>query len=199
MQTAVADLYQHIFLFLGDVMDWIMEKRHQRLLDSFKENFNDRFDAKMKMIHKKTDHIRDIADYLHRRDTKAIQDSIGQLMLRTERDRRLDRDDTEREREDRRYRDDLLRIHLERERQGRLHQTEQIRVLAKQVEMLGKNAYSLLEAGYQGAWHVRDPSPTAYGFIEVQDTIQALKGKIPGTPTLSFDGYYPLCARLTHT
>lgn len=189
MQTAVADLYQHIFLFLGDAMDWIMEKRHQRLLDSFKEDFNDRFDARMKSIHKKTDHIRDIADYLHRLDTKAVQDSIDKLMLRTEQDRRLDRDDAERDREDRKYHDKLLRMHLEKERQGRLHQSEQIRMLAKQVEMLGENARSLLEAGYQGAWHARNPSPTMSGFIEVQDDIQAICAQSQGKLNLSFTGH----------
>lgn len=186
MQTAVADLYQHIFLFLGDVMDWILEKRHQRLLDSFKENFRDRFDAKMKMIHKKTEHIRDIADHLHRLDTKGIQDSIDQLMLRTERDRRLDRDNTARDREDRRYRETLLEMHLERERQGRLHQSEQIRVLARQVEMLGQNAYSLLQANYQGAWPSRSPTSTPYGLIEDQDGARALTENGSGTLAFSF-------------
>lgn len=186
MQTAVADLYQHTFLFLGDVMDWIMEKRHQRLLDSFKENFKDRFDTKMKMIQKKTDHIRDIADHLHRIDTRSIKDSFKQLMSRTDRDKRLDRDSLERDREDRKYRDDLLRMHLERERQERLDQSEQIRALANQVEMLGRDAYSLLEAGYQGAWHARGPNSAPYGFIEAQDGVQTFNSNAPGTPILSF-------------
>lgn len=99
MQTAVADLYQHIFLFLGDVMDWIMGKRRQRLLDFF-ENFKDLYDVKMKTIQKKTDQIRDIANHLHKRGTKNIQDStmavkdwIDHLMSTMDRDRRLDRDD----------------------------------------------------------------------------------------------------------
>ncbi|TLS28201.1 hypothetical protein PpBr36_00037 [Pyricularia pennisetigena] len=43
----VADLYAHVFLFLGGVMDWIAETRRRRLLDSFSSSLADRFDAEV--------------------------------------------------------------------------------------------------------------------------------------------------------
>lgn len=61
MLRLVADLYEHIFLFLSSVMSWIMEKRFRRLLDSFSENFNDRFENEIRRINKKAQRIRTFA------------------------------------------------------------------------------------------------------------------------------------------
>ncbi|KUI53386.1 hypothetical protein VP1G_00696 [Cytospora mali] len=57
----VVDLYEHVFLFLSGVMDWIMKKRSRRLLDSFTENFNDQFRDELNNINKKAARIRNIA------------------------------------------------------------------------------------------------------------------------------------------
>ncbi|TLD11884.1 hypothetical protein PspLS_11307 [Pyricularia sp. CBS 133598] len=47
MRRLVADLYAHVFLFLGGVMDWIGERRRKRLLDSFNSNLADKFDTEV--------------------------------------------------------------------------------------------------------------------------------------------------------
>ncbi|ELQ34945.1 hypothetical protein OOU_Y34scaffold00737g4 [Pyricularia oryzae Y34] len=46
----VAELYAHVFLFLGGVMDWIGERRRRRLLDSFSSSLADRFDAEVAKV-----------------------------------------------------------------------------------------------------------------------------------------------------
>lgn len=61
MLKLVADLYEHIFLFLSSVMDWIMEKRFRRLIDSFSDNFNERFQNEIGRINKKAERIRTFA------------------------------------------------------------------------------------------------------------------------------------------
>lgn len=61
MLKLVADLYGHVFLFLYSVMDWITEKRIRRLLDSFSNNFNDRFECEIRRINKKVERIRTFA------------------------------------------------------------------------------------------------------------------------------------------
>ncbi|ROW17317.1 hypothetical protein VPNG_01369 [Cytospora leucostoma] len=57
----IADLYEHVFLFLSSVMDWIMKKRTRRLLDSFRENFSEQFANEVKRINEKAARIRNIA------------------------------------------------------------------------------------------------------------------------------------------
>ncbi|KUI67665.1 hypothetical protein VM1G_03036 [Cytospora mali] len=57
----VVDLYEHVFLFLSGVMDWMMKKRSRRLLDSFTENFNDQFRDELNNINKKAARIRNLA------------------------------------------------------------------------------------------------------------------------------------------
>lgn len=171
MQAVVTDLYQHVFLFLNDVMDWILEKRSKRLLDSFKENFHDKFEKTIKAIHKKTKRTRDIADHIQRADTRALRATLDHGMASLERDRRLDRDETERHREELRYRNELLQMQLEKAEHGLRQQSEQIHLLAEKMETLGRvgqNAYNLLETVYQGAWQEQSPLRigTARGVIE---------------------------------
>lgn len=57
----VADLYAHVFLFLSGVMDWVMEKRFKKLLDSFNENFLKSFDDQIAKIRGKAEFIRSLA------------------------------------------------------------------------------------------------------------------------------------------
>lgn len=61
MKHLVADLYEHIFLFLNGVMDWILSKRYRRLLDSLTDDFNERFDGETKKINQKAERVRILA------------------------------------------------------------------------------------------------------------------------------------------
>ncbi len=85
MLERVADLYAHIFLFLSGAMDWIMEKRHRRMLDSFNENFRKRFDDEVTAIKDKAEHIRSLAGQSSRAELRATRLIVEEL----ERDLRL--------------------------------------------------------------------------------------------------------------
>lgn len=50
MQGEVAKFYSQIFLFLSDVMSWMTRKRRERFMDSFKEDFNKRFEDQVESI-----------------------------------------------------------------------------------------------------------------------------------------------------
>lgn len=58
MQKKVADLYAHVFLFLNDMMDWYMQKRRSRFVDSFNEKFFQKFEAEIENIRRKSDLIK---------------------------------------------------------------------------------------------------------------------------------------------
>jgi hypothetical protein len=81
MLELVADLYAHILLFLSGTMDWIMEKRRKRLLDSFNENFRLRFDHEIANIKQKSERIRNLAEQSSRaelRVTRLTLEDLGQ-------------------------------------------------------------------------------------------------------------------------
>ncbi|KAJ4355595.1 uncharacterized protein N0V89_003615 [Didymosphaeria variabile] len=58
MQSAIADLYAHIFLFLNDTLAWFTKKCHRRLLDSMNEKFLQRFEAEIENIVRKSERIK---------------------------------------------------------------------------------------------------------------------------------------------
>ncbi|PSN71796.1 hypothetical protein BS50DRAFT_672718 [Corynespora cassiicola Philippines] len=83
---AVADLYAHVFLFLGDTLQWYMKKRRQRLRDSFNEKFSDELHKAMDQIKGKSERIRRMAAHgtaaeqrVSRLVTEATFDSTQQL------------------------------------------------------------------------------------------------------------------------
>ncbi|KAB2569777.1 hypothetical protein DBV05_g11541 [Lasiodiplodia theobromae] len=61
MQGEIARFYAEIFLFLSDVMSWMTRKRHERLIDSFKEDFNKRFDDQVEKITAISEKMRTLA------------------------------------------------------------------------------------------------------------------------------------------
>lgn len=61
MQGEVARFYAEIFLFLSDVMSWMTRKRRERLMDSFKEDFNKRFEDQVEKITAISEKMRTLA------------------------------------------------------------------------------------------------------------------------------------------
>lgn len=79
MLTMISELYAHIFLFLSGTMDWIMEKRRRKLLDSFNENFRRRFDKEISNITQISENIRKLAEQTSRvemRVTRMVVEDI---------------------------------------------------------------------------------------------------------------------------
>ena len=79
MLELVADLYSHIFLFLSGTMDWIMEKRYKRMLDSFNENFKKRFDDEIANIRHKAERIQKLAAQSSRAELRATRLTVEEL------------------------------------------------------------------------------------------------------------------------
>ncbi|KAI0600022.1 hypothetical protein F4775DRAFT_547723 [Biscogniauxia sp. FL1348] len=79
MMQLIADFYAHIFIFLSDVMDWITEKRRKRLLDSFNENFYQKFEGQIAKIKHKSDMIRNLAAQSSRAEQRATRLTIEEL------------------------------------------------------------------------------------------------------------------------
>lgn len=75
----VVDLYGHIFLFLSSVMDWLMKKSAQRLLDSFSDKFNDRFRNELDKIKDKVASIRNIAFQGFMAENRVIRLAVERL------------------------------------------------------------------------------------------------------------------------
>lgn len=71
------DLYAHIFLFLTSTMDWLIEKRYKRMLDSFNENFSKRFDDEVNVIKHKGELIRNLAAQSSRAELRATRLTVG--------------------------------------------------------------------------------------------------------------------------
>ncbi|CAJ2501363.1 Uu.00g042160.m01.CDS01 [Anthostomella pinea] len=79
MMKLIADFYAHIFVFLSDVMDWIAEKRRRRLLDSFNENFYQKFEDKIETIKRKSEMIRNLAAQSSRAEQRATRLTLEEL------------------------------------------------------------------------------------------------------------------------
>jgi hypothetical protein len=79
MMQLIADLYAHIFVFLSDVMGWITEKRRKRLLDSFNENFNQKFENQIEIIGNKSERIKNLAAQSSRAEQRVARLEIEDL------------------------------------------------------------------------------------------------------------------------
>ncbi|KAI1372639.1 hypothetical protein F4677DRAFT_456379 [Hypoxylon crocopeplum] len=79
MMELVADFYAHIFVFLSDTMDWITEKRRRRLLDSFNENFYQKFENQVEMIRRKSDMIRNLAAQSSRAEQRVTRQTVEEI------------------------------------------------------------------------------------------------------------------------
>ncbi|KAI1502349.1 hypothetical protein F5X99DRAFT_379172 [Biscogniauxia marginata] len=79
MMRLIADFYAHIFIFLSDFMDWITEKRRKRLLDSFNENFYQKFEGQIATIKHKSDMIRNLAAQSSRAEQRVTRLALEEL------------------------------------------------------------------------------------------------------------------------
>ncbi|KAI0448306.1 hypothetical protein F5B21DRAFT_498008 [Xylaria acuta] len=81
MMQLIADFYAHIFVFLSDVMGWIMERKRKRLLDSFNEKFFQKFEDQIDMIKKRSERIRNFAAQCSRAEqrlTRVVVEDLAQ-------------------------------------------------------------------------------------------------------------------------
>jgi len=73
MLESIVDLYEHIFLYLSSVMDWITEKKYRRMLDSFNENLSKRFSDEIAQISHKAKMLRRRAEYSSRAEVRSTR------------------------------------------------------------------------------------------------------------------------------
>ncbi|KAF5500538.1 hypothetical protein CGCS363_v007333 [Colletotrichum siamense] len=73
MKTLIAELYAHIFLFMGSIMDWMMKKRVKRLLDSFNDDLPSVFENEMNKIKGISDRIRNLASQKSRAELRSLR------------------------------------------------------------------------------------------------------------------------------
>lgn len=133
MKRLVADLYEHIFLFMNGVMDWILEKRFRRLLDSFSENiFNERFEAEMTKINKKAERVRNLASQSSRAELRVTR-LIAESLIR---DVRLGLDERQRHEAEMRLYAERIEKQLSRAEEHRQLEDDKMRQLGGSVIIL---------------------------------------------------------------
>lgn len=128
----VADLYEHVFLFLSSVMDWIMEKRFRRLIDSFSNNFNDRFETEIRRINTKAERIRTFATQSLIAEAKATRLLVEGL----DRDIRLGLDGEKRHQAEMQLFAERIEQQIHKAEESRRRQPETIRKLGGAVVVL---------------------------------------------------------------
>ena len=140
----VVDLYGHVFLFLSSVMDWIMKKRARRLLDSFKENFNDAFHDELTRINDKVARIRHLAS-----PNAMAEGRVTRLLVEAlKRDMRLGREGSLRHQAEMQLAFERLETRLSKADEDRRLQDERMKHLGGSVvEFLEAYATKWLEAG----------------------------------------------------
>ncbi|ROW06828.1 hypothetical protein VMCG_04097 [Cytospora schulzeri] len=140
----VVDLYGHVFLFFSNVMDWILKKRSRRLLDSFSENFNDRFRNELNKINDKAARIRNFAS-----QSSMAEGRVTRLMVEgLDRDVRLGLDGDRRHQAEMRLFAERIESHLSKAEEDRRLESERIRHLGGSVViLLEADAVKWLQAG----------------------------------------------------
>lgn len=134
MLKLVANLYEHVFLFLSSVMDWILEKRFRRLLDSFSENFNDRFESEIRRINKQAERVRTFATQSLMAETRVTRLLVEGL----DRDIRLGLDGDKRHKADMQLMAERIERQLLKAEEDRRSQEENMRRLGGAVVILLK-------------------------------------------------------------
>ena len=79
MLKNVAELYAHIFFFLSNYMEWLMRKRYKKLLDSFNDNVNKKFDKDLRRINDKSGTIRNLVAQGSRAEVRETRLSLENL------------------------------------------------------------------------------------------------------------------------
>jgi chaperonin cofactor prefoldin len=137
MKAVIAELYAEIFLFLSDLLDYLLQKRRKRLLDSFNEDLFNKFEDQISNIEKKAAKVQRLAAQGSRAELRAtrlelenvkqhiIAGQKGEARLRAELTARADR----------------LEAELARAREQRKHEMLCMRQLSTSIKkMLGDNA-----------------------------------------------------------
>lgn len=153
MRILIADLYAHIFLLLGSVMDWMAKKRRKRLLDSFNEDLSEVFESEIAKVNAISDRVRQRAEQSGRAELRytrlTVEDSA--------RDIRAGLEGQERQRAETRY----FAERLERG-QNRIEdlfaEGKQQQLAENIVNMLEERAVRWLRAG-------QSPSAAPHGFL----------------------------------
>lgn len=118
MKKLVAKLYEHVFLFLNGVMDWIMQKRIKRLLDSFASDFNERFEKEITKINEKAERVRILASQSSRAELR-----VTRLMTENmSRDLRLGLDGLQRHEAEMRLREERMEKNMAMDEENRQQQ-----------------------------------------------------------------------------
>ncbi|KAL8806363.1 MAG: hypothetical protein Q9182_001393 [Xanthomendoza sp. 2 TL-2023] len=89
IQRAVASLYAHIFIFLNDAISWYTSRSMTKLFSSFKENFYERFEARITSIKRISAAIGREAQLGRSAETRDIHDAVQDLRIGLERQDRM--------------------------------------------------------------------------------------------------------------
>lgn len=140
----VVDLYGHVFQFLSSVMDWITKKSHRRMLNSFSENFNDRFCTEINKINDRAARIRNTAF-----QSAMAENRVNRLYVeRLERHMRSRKEDDLKNQAERQSFTEEVRGHFQRAEEDRRLEAERMRHLGGCVVIfLEADAVKRLQAG----------------------------------------------------
>ncbi|KAF8846683.1 hypothetical protein BDZ45DRAFT_608575, partial [Acephala macrosclerotiorum] len=122
IQEKIALLYAHVFLFLGDTMDWYLKKPRLKLRDAFRENFYEQFEDLIVTIQ---DHSKDVlreANLSSMAETKQIRKTTEDILKEfrsAQVDGRLSIDEVSREQAEIKHRIEQLRLEMQREGEER--------------------------------------------------------------------------------
>lgn len=143
MINLVAELYAHIFLYLSGVLDWMMRRRYRRLLDSFKEDFDQRFQVEIAKIRHLSERIRNLAAQISRGDVRALRldynEGVGLLaekMIDIERDIRIGQEGHARQRAEMEYYAMTLERELQAARMERQQESKSQMLLLNQLKSM---------------------------------------------------------------
>lgn len=132
MLERIQDLYAHIFLFLASVMDWLMEKRYKRMLDSFNENFSKHFEDQINVINQKAELIKRLAEQSTRAEIR-----VTRLMMEdVQRDIRIGLQADARQQAELHYWKERMVKEFEEARKGREQTTARWNQLASATKLM---------------------------------------------------------------
>ncbi|KAI7772941.1 hypothetical protein LA080_012971 [Diaporthe eres] len=110
MIRLVSEFYGQVFLFLSDVMEWIMNKSHKRMLKSFNDDLVLDFERDLENIKSKATRIRHRAEQSHRGEGQYVRYKVDNLENQGFEDRRLGTTGLARQQAERQYLEERLQF-----------------------------------------------------------------------------------------
>lgn len=107
----VSEFYGQVFIFPSEVMDWIMAKKHKRLLKSFNDDLVATFEKDLDRIVKRADRILRRAAQSSRAERQFVRYKLESLDNRVVEDMRLGSTGRARQLADRQYVKERLQLH----------------------------------------------------------------------------------------